>query len=73
MGPKPLLPLWVRVDLGIMVMKGYSIFSKSPRLESHYKMQFCVICKTLVGWGSLTPSAEMQLAYSTTLVNWAAG
>ena len=34
--PDQVLALWVRVDLGTMVVKGYSTFSKSPRLEPHH-------------------------------------
>ena len=30
MEPYPVQPLRVRVDLGAMVMKGYSVFSKAP-------------------------------------------
>ena len=53
-GTYQVLPLWARVDLGAMAMKGYSTFPK------HYwsltiKL-FSVISRTLFGWwGSLTP------------------
>ena len=33
MRPKQVLPLQVRENLGVMIMKGYSTFSKAPRLE----------------------------------------
>ena len=33
------LPLWARVDLGAMALKGYSTFPKAPTLlESHYQI-----------------------------------
>ena len=45
-----ILPLRVRVDLGvIMATKGLSTFHKAPELETHYKMQFSVISRTLIG------------------------
>ena len=43
---EPVLTVWVRVDLGVMTMKGYSTFPRSPELEPHHKMQFSVIPKT---------------------------
>ena len=51
MGPKQVLPLQFRVDLGVMAMKRYSTFFKSPELEPHFQMQFSVIPDThfLVG------------------------
>ena len=45
-----------RVDLGAMAMKGYSAFPKAPALlELYDQMQFCIIYRTLVGWGVLLP------------------
>ena len=38
----------VRVDLGVMVIKGYSTFSKAPGLEFYHQMQFSLILRTLV-------------------------
>ena len=39
MGPNLVLPLQVRVDLGEMVMKGYSAFPKTPvLLEPHHQI-----------------------------------
>ena len=63
-------PIWV--DLGIMAMKGYFTFSKAPRLEPHYDMQFSIKARTLIegGWG-FYPSAEVQSAYSITSADWA--
>ena len=29
-GPYQVLPLWAKVDLGAMAMKGYSAFPKAP-------------------------------------------
>ena len=36
MGPYQILPLQVRVDLVVMVMKGYSTFPKTPGLKPHH-------------------------------------
>ena len=47
MGPKQVLQLQVRVDLGVMAMKGYSTFPRSPKLEPHHQMQFSVISRIL--------------------------
>ena len=33
-----LLPLRVRVDLGVIAMKGYSTFLKASELKSHYRI-----------------------------------
>ena len=46
MGPKQVLLLQVRVDLGVMKMKGYSTLLRSLELKFHYQMQFCVIPRT---------------------------
>ena len=43
--------LWARVNLGVIAMKMYSTFSKTPELKPHYQMQLSVISKTLVGGG----------------------
>ena len=49
-----MLPLWARMDLGAMAMKGYSAFPKAPAsLEPHQRL-FSVISRTLVEEG-LTP------------------
>ena len=32
MGPKQVLPLWVRVNLGVMATEKYTTFPKTPRL-----------------------------------------
>ena len=33
------LPLWARVDLGAMAMKGYTAFAKAPAvLEPHHQI-----------------------------------
>ena len=67
MEPYLVLPLQVRVDLRVMVMKRYSTLLKAPKLVPHYQMQFNVILKTLllvcacvcVG-ASLSPLQGMQ-------------
>ena len=69
MRPQQVLPLQARVDLGVMVMKGYSMFFKAPGLEPHHQM-FSVILRTLVVWGGDGYlSEEVQLAYSIAPVN----
>ena len=57
MEPEKVLPLWVRVDLGVMAMKVYSTYLRAPELEPHHQMQFSVIPRTLtehcLTWGLL--------------------
>ena len=36
-----MLPLRTTADLGAMTLKGYSTFSKAPRLEPHHQMVLC--------------------------------
>ena len=43
---KQVLPLQIRVDLGIMAVNGYSTLSRSPELESHHQMQFSILPRT---------------------------
>ena len=45
------LPHRVRFDLGVMTMKGYSIFPKALELEPYHQMQFSLISRTVVGIG----------------------
>ena len=58
----------VKVNLGVMTMKGYSTFSKAPALEHYHQMKVSVISKTLGGVLSY-PFAEKQSAYSTASAN----
>ena len=51
--PYQVLPLQVRVDLGVMTMKRYFIFSKTPRLETHNQIVSCHIQDT--HWGKFLP------------------
>ena len=38
-GPYQVLPLWARVDLGVMAMKGYPVSPKAPALlEPHHQI-----------------------------------
>ena len=46
MGPKQVLPLWVKVDLGEIAMKRYFTLLRAPNLEPHHHMQFNVIPRT---------------------------
>ena len=34
---------WVKVNLGVMTMKGYSIFPRAPELELHQCIHFSLI------------------------------
>ena len=48
------LPLWIRVNQGVMAMKGYSAFYKaSALLKPHHQFVECLIQDTR--WGTLTP------------------
>ena len=50
--------------MGVMAIKEHSKFPKAPGLEPDHQMQFRMIFRTAVGWGSYS-SAKMQSAYST--------
>ena len=55
MGPYQVLPFQVRVDLGVMAMKGYSAFSKLRELmKPWHQIVSCHILDTH-WWGRLTP------------------
>ena len=55
----------VRVDLGVMTIKGYSTLPKSPELEPNYQMQFSVILGALsFEWWVLTLYWRIQSVYS---------
>ena len=47
MGPEQVLPLRVRVDLGVMAMKVYSTFLRDPGLEPYYLLQFSDIIRII--------------------------
>ena len=65
-----MLPLWVRVDLGVMPMKEYSALPKAPALlKPHYQIVLCHTQDTQRR-GSY-PFAEMQSVYSTAPADWA--
>ena len=61
-------PLWIRVDLGVMGMKGYSTFLKAPGLSSPSDDLVSYPGHSL-GERSYS-SAEMHLAYSSALAQW---
>ena len=52
MGPQQVLPLWVRVDLGVMSIKWYSALTISLELEPYLQILFSIILRTplFVGW-----------------------
>ena len=63
MGPYQVLPLWGRVDLGVIAINGHSAFSKAPALlETRYQIVYCHMQDSR--WGKTYPFAEMQLVYS---------
>ena len=64
MDAKEALPLPVRVDLGVRVMKGYFTFPKTLELENYYKIKFSFFFRTLIEWESY-PFAEVQSTLST--------
>ena len=64
-----MLPFQVRVDLGAMVMKEYSTFPKSPRLEPHHQAVWYHIQDNCWG-GRSYASAEMQWVYTTGPAVW---
>ena len=50
-----MLPLWARVNLGAMAMKGYTAFPKAPAiLEPHHEIVLCHIQDACCG-GALLP------------------
>ena len=44
-----------QVDHGVIAIKGFLTFPKTPGLKSHHQMQFSVISRTHIGGGGLTP------------------
>ena len=69
MGPHQVLPLVVRVELGVMAMK-YSTFPKSFRTGASSSNDFVSYPEHLLEERSY-PSTEMQLVYSMVLADWA--
>ena len=60
MGFDQVLPLRVKVDLGIMAMKGCSTFFNALKNEPHHQMQFSVISRTF-----FERDFTVETAYST--------
>ena len=59
------------VNLGVMAIKGYSAFPKSPALLKPHHQIVCAIFKNSLLEGKyLNPSAAIQSAYSTALTDW---
>ena len=66
-----MLPLQVRVNQGVMALKEYFAFPKTPELETHNRIVLCHTQDTCRwGWEAY-PTAEMQLAYSIALADLA--
>ena len=55
-----MLPIWAKMDLGAVALKGYLPFAK---LQNYWSLIVSYI-RTLVGGGRSYSSAEMQLMYS---------
>ena len=73
MEPCQVLPLWARVDLGAMAMKGYSTFPKAPALVEPCHQKIDVTSMTLGGILPLCRDA-VSVFYSTSqLVAQSAG
>ena len=69
-GPNQVLPLQVRVYLGVMKMKGYSTFPKVPALlEPHHQIVLCRIQDTCRRGGYYS-STEMQSVYFIAPADW---
>ena len=66
MEPQQVLPLCVRVDLGVMTVKWYFILPRASELESHHQIQFSAIPRIVlfVVEGGFTPLQEIQSVYS---------
>ena len=45
---KSIILLWVRMDLGVMTMKGHFTFLRAPEQKPHHLMQFSVILMTFL-------------------------
>ena len=56
--------LRVRVDLGAMAIKGYSVFSKAPTLLEPHHQIVCVISWTLIGGDLLLRKEAIGVFYS---------
>ena len=64
-----MLPLRARVDLGVMTMKGYSVFRKVPALlEPHHQIVLCHI-RTL--GGGVISLCRGVVVYFTAPAKWA--
>ena len=59
---KQLLPLWVKVDLEVISKKEYYTFPSSPKLETHFQIQFSIILRTPILRGSYSLQ-EMKPEY----------
>ena len=64
-----MLPLWARVDLGAMTIKGYSTFPKAPDITGTSPSD-CLVPNLGHSLGVSYPSAEVQSVYSTATANW---
>ena len=51
MRPQQVLASPVRLDLRVIIRKGYFTLCRAPELEPHHQMQFNVIFRTLSFWG----------------------
>ena len=61
MGLKQVLTPQIRVNLGVIAIKGYSTFPRAPEIEPHHQVQFSVILRTLAsGRRRLAPLQGIQ-------------
>ena len=65
MEPWKILPLWVRVDIRIMVMAGYSTFPKDQGQESHHQIQFLIITRRITYTGQIDLLTHYLCLYLT--------
>ena len=72
MGPKSILMQNVKVDLGVMSLKGYSTLPRSPELEPHRHMPYNVI--TYSHLSILAGFTLLQwIQWVTVISNWKSG
>ena len=59
-----MISLWVKVDLGVIAMKGHPTLPRSPEMEPQYQMLFSVIYPGPPFWWSFTLLRDIQSVYS---------
>ena len=64
LGLYPVIPLRVRVEVGIMSAKGYCKLPRAPALESHHRVKLSVLLTTPFWVVFFTLMQGIQLVYS---------